>query len=121
MRVAADRDASRLRWLATPALSSTAGLGGPRPGAIVLATAGSAGGLGRPLVAVQRYGEGRSMIFGGEGLFLATLRGHGTVWLQSLPFSRLADRILANAPSSGGRATGEGSVLGGFGRILDGD
>lgn len=70
---------------------------------------------------IQRAGNLKSMIFGGEGLFLATLRGHGTVWLQSLPFSRLADRILANAPSSGGRATGEGSVLGGLGRLLDGD
>lgn len=71
--------------------------------------------------AIQRAGNLKSMIFGGEGLFLATLRGHGTVWLQSLPFSRLADRILANAPSSGGKATGEGSVLGGLGRLLDGD
>ena len=51
--------------------------------------------------------------FSGEGLFLATLRGHGTVWLQSLPFPCLADRILANAPAAGGSATGEGSVLGG--------
>ncbi len=63
----------------------------------------------------------KSMFFGGEGLFLATLSGHGTVWLQSLPFSRLADRIFENAPSHGGSATGEGSVLGGLGRILDGD
>ena len=70
---------------------------------------------------IQRAGNLKSMIFGGEGLFLATLRGHGTVWLQSLPFSRLADRILANAPSSGGGATGEGSVLGGLGRLLDGE
>jgi hypothetical protein len=43
------------------------------------------------------------------------------VWLQSLPFSRLADRILANAPSAGGAATGEGSLLGGIGRMLDGN
>jgi uncharacterized protein (TIGR00266 family) len=70
---------------------------------------------------IERAGNLKSMIFGGEGLFLATLGGHGTVWLQSLPFSRMADRILANAPSSGGRATGEGSVLGGLGRMLDGD
>ncbi len=59
------------------------------------------------------------MFFGGEGLFLATLRGHGKVWLQSLPFSRLADRILANAPRLGGKSTGEGSVLGGFGRLFE--
>ncbi|MCP4342466.1 MAG: TIGR00266 family protein [Desulfobulbaceae bacterium] len=48
----------------------------------------------------------KSMFFGGEGLFLATLSGHGTVWLQSLPFSRLADRIIAQAPSSGGKSEG---------------
>ncbi len=70
---------------------------------------------------IQRSGGLKSMLFGGEGLFLATLRGHGTVWLQSLPFSRMADRIIANAPSAGGRATGEGSILGGIGRVLDGD
>ena len=52
---------------------------------------------------------------------LATLSGHGTVYLQSLPFSRMADRILAHAPSAGGRSQGEGSVLGGLGRLLDGD
>ena len=62
----------------------------------------------------------KSMFFGGEGLFLATLKGHGKVWIQSLPFSRLADRILAHAPSSGGSSKGEGSVLGGVGRLLDG-
>jgi len=70
---------------------------------------------------IQRAGGLKSMFFGGEGMFLATLRGHGTVWLQSLPFSRLADRILANAPSAGGKSKGEGSVLGGLGRLLDGD
>ena len=63
----------------------------------------------------------KSMFFGGEGLFLATLRGTGTVWIQSLPFSRLADRVIESAPSHGGRSQGEGSVLGGIGRLLDGD
>ena len=63
----------------------------------------------------------KSALFGGEGLFLATLRGPGNVWLQSLPFSRLADRILASAPRAGGRSKGEGSLLGGIGRLLDGD
>jgi len=62
-----------------------------------------------------------SMLFGGEGLFLAELTGPGTVYLQSLPFSRLADRILASAPRVGGQARGEGSMLGGLGRLLDGD
>ena len=61
----------------------------------------------------------KSMFFGGEGLFLATLRGSGTVWIQSLPFSRLADRVLQNAPSHGGSDQGEGSVLGGLGRLID--
>lgn len=63
----------------------------------------------------------KSMFFGGEGLFLTTLQGHGTVWLQSLPFSRLADRIIEHAPSSGGKSQGEGSLLGGLGRMLDGN
>ncbi len=62
----------------------------------------------------------KSMFFGGEGLFLATVRGHGKVWIQSLPFSRLADRIIQHAPSMGGGSQGEGSVLGGIGRMLDG-
>ncbi|MDP5147110.1 TIGR00266 family protein [Shewanella sp. ULN5] len=56
---------------------------------------------------IQRSGSLKSMVFGGEGLFLATLQGHGTVWLQSLPFSRMADRIIAHAPSKGGIAQGE--------------
>jgi len=62
----------------------------------------------------------KSALFGGEGLFFATLRGPGKVWLQSLPFSRMADRILANARSYGGKSTGEGSILGGLGNLLDG-
>jgi len=70
---------------------------------------------------IERAGNLRSMIFGGEGMFLATVRGTGTLYLQSLPFSRLADRILMNAPRIGGKSTGEGSILGKVGRILDGD
>jgi uncharacterized protein (TIGR00266 family) len=50
---------------------------------------------------IQKAGNLKSMLFGGEGLFLATLQGHGTVYLQSLPFSRLADRIIQAAPSGG--------------------
>ena len=57
--------------------------------------------------AIERAGGLKSMLFGGEGLFLASLRGTGTVWLQSLPFSRLADRILAFAPTAGGSQQGE--------------
>lgn len=67
---------------------------------------------------IQRSGNLKSMIFGGEGLFLATLQGSGRVWLQSLPFSRLADRILANAPSAGGKTTGEGSLIRGVTDLL---
>ena len=63
---------------------------------------------------VVRAGSIKSLIFGGEGVFFAHLKGPGTVWLQSLPFSRLAGRILANAP--GGK--GEGSIIGG---MFDGD
>jgi len=70
---------------------------------------------------IERVGSLKSMFFGGEGLFLATLSGIGTVFLQSLPFSRMADRILRNAPSAGGSRKGEGSVLGRFGDLLDGD
>ncbi len=60
---------------------------------------------------IERAGNLKSMLFGGEGLFLATLQGTGRVWLQSLPFSRLADRVLENAPRAGGQNTGEGSVI----------
>jgi uncharacterized protein (TIGR00266 family) len=70
---------------------------------------------------IQRAGNLKSMFFGGEGLFLATLSGTGTIYLQSLPFSRLADRVLAHAPAAGGSSKGEGSVLGGIGRLFDGD
>ena len=68
---------------------------------------------------IERAGSIKSMIFGGEGFFFARLRGPGTVWIQSLPFSRLAGRILANAGPAGG--TGEGSMLGPIGGIFDGD
>ena len=69
---------------------------------------------------LQYVGKVKTALFGGEGLFFATLRGPGTVWLQSLPFSRLASRIFAAAPQTGGSRE-EGSLLGGFGRSLDGD
>lgn len=63
----------------------------------------------------------KNKLFGGEGLFFAQLRGPGTVWIQTLPFSRLADRIIAAAPTQGGRSAEEGSVLGGLGRLISGD
>jgi uncharacterized protein (TIGR00266 family) len=70
---------------------------------------------------IQYVGKIKSALFGGEGLFFATLQGPGHVWLQSLPLSRLADRLVAAAPRAGGRGKEEGSVLGGIGRLIDGD
>jgi uncharacterized protein (TIGR00266 family) len=70
---------------------------------------------------IQYVGKLKSALFSGEGLFFATLTGPGRIWLQSLPFSRLANRIIASAPAVGGRRQGEGSVLGAFGDLLDGD
>ena len=69
---------------------------------------------------IQKTGGLKSMFFSGEGFFLATLKGTGTVYLQSLPFSRLANRILANTPNLGGSRKGEGSVLGVVGDMIDG-
>ncbi len=62
----------------------------------------------------------KTALFGGEGLFFATLRGPGTVWIQSLPFSRLASRVFAAAPQGGGESRGEGGI-GGLFNILGGD
>jgi len=70
---------------------------------------------------IQFVGKIKSALFGGEGLFFATLRGPGRIWLQSLPFSRMADRIIAAAPKAGGKGREEGSILGGLGRLIDGD
>ncbi|KKC24551.1 AIM24 family protein [Sphingomonas sp. SRS2] len=63
----------------------------------------------------------KSVFFGGEGLFFARLTGPGKVWIQSLPFSRLAGRMLAAAGSRGGQNRGEGSVLGGLGDLIGGN
>jgi uncharacterized protein (TIGR00266 family) len=70
---------------------------------------------------IQMVGGVKTALFGGEGLFFATLRGPGKIWLQSLPFSRLAGRVIAAAPQTGRGGRGEGSILGGLGGILDGD
>jgi uncharacterized protein (AIM24 family) len=76
---------------------------------------------------VQYVGKIKTALFGGEGLFFAKVTGPGTVWLQSLPFSRLASRVFAAAPQTGGGGRGEGSLLGGvvgggvLGGILMGD
>lgn len=70
---------------------------------------------------IQFVGGIKNTVFGGEGLFYATLQGPGVVYIQSLPFSRLAGRIYAAAPQGGGQQRGEGSILGGLGNLLDGD
>ncbi len=70
---------------------------------------------------IEFVGGIKTALFVGEGLFFATLRGPGRVWLQSLPFSRLADRIYEAAPKTGTKRRGEGSILGGLGDLLDGD
>lgn len=70
---------------------------------------------------IEFIGGIKNSVFGGEGLFFATLRGPGIVYVQSLPFSRLADRIIASAPRNGGSSREEGSLLGGLGRMIDGD
>ena len=72
---------------------------------------------------IQFVGGIKTALFGGEGLFFALLTGPGRVWLQSLPLSRLADRILKAAPQTGGRRQGEGSILDhafGLGNLIDG-
>lgn len=70
---------------------------------------------------IEFVGGIKNTIFGGEGLFFVKLTGPGTVFLQTLPFSRLAARIYEHAPQGGNSKQGEGSVLGGIGDLLDGD
>jgi len=70
---------------------------------------------------IQLVGGLKTALFGGEGLFFAMLRGPGRVWLQSLPFSRLASRIYSAAPQTGHGGREEGSILGGLGGLLRGD
>ena len=89
-----------------------------QPGEVLRVDTGCVVGFQRTVdFDIQFVGGIKSAVFGGEGLFFATLRGPGRVWLQSLPFSRMADRIVR--ASAGGK--GEGSMLGGIGRLLDGD
>jgi uncharacterized protein (AIM24 family) len=68
---------------------------------------------------IQFIGGIKNVVFGGEGLFFATLRGPGTVWIQSLPISRLASRVMSYGGF--GRRKEEGGLLGGLGNLLDGD
>ena len=70
---------------------------------------------------LETAGGVRSVLFGGEGLFFARLTGPGKVWIQSLPFSRLAGRMLAAAGSKGGQNRGQDSLLGGLGDFIGGN
>jgi uncharacterized membrane protein len=108
MQLGSTIDETHKRWDATPALASTVPLGGPRPGANVLAISGGPGGVPRPLIAVQRYGEGRSLIFAGEGawrwrmLLPSTDRSYDTFWRQALRWLALSasDPVAIHLPSA---------------------
>ncbi|WP_066873478.1 TIGR00266 family protein [Clostridium mediterraneense] len=67
---------------------------------------------------IQFVGGIKNSLFGGEGIFFATLTGPGDVWVQSLPFSRLAARVFSAAPQAGGESVGEGSILGRLGDLF---
>jgi uncharacterized membrane protein len=106
MQLTGDLDETRKRWEAVPALASVSSLGGPRPGASVLAITTGPGGSARALVAVQRYGTGRSMMFTGEGswrwrmMLPATDRSYDTFWRQAIRWLALtaADPVNLTAP-----------------------
>ncbi len=92
-----------------------------KPGEILKVDTGCIVGFTRDIdYDIEFVGGIKNTIFGGEGLFFAKLQGPGTVFIQSLPFSRLAGRVLSSIPS-GGKSKGEGSILGGLGDLLDGD
>ena len=107
MQLGAAPDDTRKRWDATPSLASTVPLGGPRPGASVLAVTSGAGGVARALVAVQRYGEGRSMVFTGEGawrwrmLLPSSDTSYDTFWRQAVRWLAVAatDPVAITLPA----------------------
>ena len=70
---------------------------------------------------IEQAGNIKTALFGGEGFVFARLRGPGKIWIQSLPFSRLAGRMLEAAPQGGGHDRGEGSALGSIGDLVMGD
>jgi len=113
MQLAAAPDETRKRWEGLPALASTAALGGPRPAASVLAITSGPGGAQRALVAVQRYGEGRAMIFAGEAawrwrmMMPATDRIYDTFWKQSLRWLALAAADPIHVTASPGAVPGD--------------
>lgn len=108
MQLAPALDETRKRWESLPALAATATLGAPRPGASVLAVASTMSGVPRPVVAVQRFGEGRTMLFTGEAswhwrmLMPATDRAYDTFWKQAVRWLAIAagDPIQVTTPLS---------------------
>ena len=108
MQLTADAGETRKRWEAVPALASVSPLGGPRPGASVLAVTSGPGGAQRALVAVQRYGTGRAMVFTGEAawrwrmMLPASDRSYDTFWCQSARWLALtaADPVTLTPPAS---------------------
>jgi uncharacterized membrane protein len=108
MQLGAGADDTRKRWDAVPALASIATVGDPRPGASVLAVTTGAGGAAQPLVAVQRYGDGRSMIFSGEAawrwrmMLPAADRSYDTFWRQAIRWLAIAaaDPVSVSVPPS---------------------
>ncbi|MEP6916290.1 MAG: glutamine amidotransferase, partial [Acidobacteriota bacterium] len=107
MRLGAGLEETRKRWEAAPTLASAVPLGGPRPGATVLAVTGGSGGTARALVAVQRYGEGRSMVFTGEAawrwrmLLPSTDKSYDTFWRQAVRWLALSatDPVALSLPA----------------------
>jgi uncharacterized membrane protein len=108
MQLTADAEETRKRWEAVPALASISALGGPRPGASVLAVTSGPGGAPRALVAVQRYGTGRAMVFTGEAawrwrmMLPASDRSYDTFWCQSARWLALTapDPVTLTPPAS---------------------
>jgi uncharacterized membrane protein len=117
MQLAAAGDDTRKRWEAAPALASIAPLGDPRPGASVLAVTTGPGGTPRALVAVQRYGDGRSMIFAGEAawrwrmMLPASDRSYDTFWRQAVRWLAISapDPLSISAPA--GASTGDALAI----------
>lgn len=108
MQLGAGAAETRRAWDAMPALASSAPLGGPRPGATILAVVGGPGGDSRPLVAVQRYGAGRSLVFTGEAawrwrmMLPSTDRSYDTFWRQAIRWLAIqaSDPVSIAAPAS---------------------
>jgi len=117
MQLAAGADDTRKRWEAVPALASITALGGPRAGASVLAVTSGPGGTPRALVAIQRFGEGRSMVFAGEAswrwrmLMPATDRAYDTFWKQALRWLALPAGDAIQLSVAPGAAPGDALPL----------